>query len=81
MGEIRETQASRWRPYRSTSTTSGPTYEPENTTGWQRFPSYLDRVVPPVLELLAERGLQITFFVVGQDAELSCARGCVVIDR
>jgi peptidoglycan/xylan/chitin deacetylase (PgdA/CDA1 family) len=38
--------------------------------GWESFPSYLDVVVPRVLEMLAERGLRITFFVVGQDAAL-----------
>jgi hypothetical protein len=38
--------------------------------GWERFPSYLDIVVPRVLALLAERGLTITFFVVGQDAAI-----------
>lgn len=37
--------------------------------GWQAFPSYLDVVVPRVLAFLAERGLCITFFVVGQDAD------------
>jgi peptidoglycan/xylan/chitin deacetylase (PgdA/CDA1 family) len=36
--------------------------------GWESFPTYLDLVVPRVLALLAERGLSITFFVVGQDA-------------
>jgi uncharacterized small protein (DUF1192 family) len=36
--------------------------------GWEAFPSYLDVVVPRVLGFLAERGLRITFFVVGQDA-------------
>jgi hypothetical protein len=38
--------------------------------GWERYPSYLDVVVPRVLEMLAERGLTITFFVVGQDAAI-----------
>ena len=38
--------------------------------GWERFPSYLDVVVPRVLEMLAERELTITFFVVGQDAAI-----------
>jgi len=36
--------------------------------GWRDFPTYLDRVVPIVLELLRERGLRVTFFVVGEDA-------------
>lgn len=39
--------------------------------GWETFPSYLDIVVPRVLSFLKERGLTITFFVVGQDAALS----------
>jgi peptidoglycan/xylan/chitin deacetylase (PgdA/CDA1 family) len=38
--------------------------------GWERFPSYLDVVVPRVLEILADRELTITFFVVGQDAAI-----------
>lgn len=42
--------------------------------GWEAFPSYLDIVVPRVLELLAERNLRITFFVVGQDAVLEANR-------
>jgi hypothetical protein len=37
---------------------------------WEAMPSYLDCVVPRVLEILARRKLRITFFVVGQDAEL-----------
>jgi hypothetical protein len=38
--------------------------------GWESFPSYLDVLVPRVLEFLSQRNLQITFFVVGQDAVL-----------
>jgi hypothetical protein len=38
--------------------------------GWESFPSYLDVLVPRVLDFLAQRDLQITFFVVGQDAAL-----------
>ena len=38
--------------------------------GWESFPSYLDVVVPRVLDFLAARGLRITFFIVGQDAAL-----------
>src|SRR5215468_11262683 len=40
-------------------------------SGWQTFPSYLDIVVPRVLEFLEKRRLRITFFVVGQDAALA----------
>lgn len=39
-------------------------------SGWESFPSYLDIVVPRVLNFLDKRGLKITFFVVGQDAAL-----------
>ena len=35
---------------------------------WSSYPSYLDIVIPRVLSFLAERGLTITFFIVGQDA-------------
>ena len=38
--------------------------------GWQSHPSYLDTVVPRILEFLAARQLTITFFIVGQDAAL-----------
>ncbi len=38
--------------------------------GWESFPSYLDVVVPRTLEFLKERNLNITYFVVGQDADL-----------
>ena len=38
--------------------------------GWDSFPSYLDVVVPRFLDFLAERDLNITVFIVGQDAAL-----------
>jgi peptidoglycan-N-acetylglucosamine deacetylase len=38
--------------------------------GWDSFPSYLDIVVPRILDFLEKRGLKITFFIVGQDAAL-----------
>jgi len=37
---------------------------------WQGYPSYLDLVVPRILEFLEKRDLKITFFIVGQDAAL-----------
>jgi peptidoglycan-N-acetylglucosamine deacetylase len=37
---------------------------------WMSFPSYLDILVPRVLDLLAQERLRITFFIVGQDAAL-----------
>lgn len=39
--------------------------------GWRSFPSYLDRLVEIVIERLRKHGLQITVFVVGQDAALA----------
>lgn len=36
--------------------------------GWEAYPSYLDRLVPRVLDFLAARDLRITFMVVGADA-------------
>lgn len=39
-------------------------------SGWESFPSYLDIVVPIVLDELDQLGIQITFFVVGQDAAI-----------
>lgn len=38
--------------------------------GWESFPSYLDVVVPRALRFLKERDLNITFFIVGQDAAI-----------
>jgi len=38
--------------------------------GWDAFPSYLQIVVPRVLEILKARNLSITWFIVGQDAAL-----------
>lgn len=37
--------------------------------GWQKRPTYLPHVVPIALELLEDLGLDITFFVVGVDAD------------
>lgn len=38
--------------------------------GWESLPSYLDVLVPRVLEFLKARNLTVTFFIVGQDAAL-----------
>jgi peptidoglycan-N-acetylglucosamine deacetylase len=40
--------------------------------GWQTLPSYLDIVVPRLLDFLEQLNLKITVFVVGQDA--ACAK-------
>jgi peptidoglycan-N-acetylglucosamine deacetylase len=45
--------------------------------GWEHFPSYLDRVVPRVVELLQEANFKITFFIVGQDAALEKNHGAL----
>lgn len=36
--------------------------------GWDRYPTYLDRLVPRLLEVLEATGLRVTCFVVGRDA-------------
>lgn len=38
--------------------------------GWETFPSYLDVVIPIVLDVLDELDIKITFFIVGQDAAI-----------
>jgi len=38
--------------------------------GWEKFPSYFDIFIPYVLDVLDRLNLSITFFIVGQDAEL-----------
>jgi len=38
---------------------------------WKKYPSYLDVVVPRIIEFLKKRDIKITFFVVGQDAALA----------
>ncbi len=48
-------------------------------TPWRDWPSYFDVVVPRVLSLLAERGLTITFFVVGPDADPGAPRALQAI--
>ena len=45
--------------------------------GWESFPSYLDILVPRVLNFLEKRGLKITFFIVGQDAALEKNRTAI----
>ena len=39
-------------------------------SGWESYPSYLDIFIPMVLDLIDDLNLNITFFVVGQDAAL-----------
>lgn len=38
--------------------------------GWQSYPSYLDVLVPRVLDLFDELKVRITFFIVGRDAAI-----------
>jgi hypothetical protein len=38
--------------------------------GWENFPSYLDLVIPIVLDELEALNIKITFFIVGQDAAI-----------
>ena len=46
-------------------------------SGWESHPSYLDAVVPRILEFLAARRLTISFFIVGQDAALEKNRAAL----
>lgn len=39
-------------------------------SGWESFPSYLDVLLPRVVDFMAARNLKITFMIVGQDAAL-----------
>jgi peptidoglycan/xylan/chitin deacetylase (PgdA/CDA1 family) len=45
--------------------------------GWESYPSYLDVVVPRVLELFREMDLRISFFVVGKDSALEKNRAAM----
>jgi len=38
--------------------------------GWEKFPSYLDIVLPITLDMLDKLDIKITFFIVGQDAAI-----------
>lgn len=38
--------------------------------GWEKFPSYLDIVLPLTLDVLDKLEIKITFFIVGQDAAI-----------
>lgn len=38
--------------------------------GWESFPSYLDLVVPRIVEFFENRNTKITVFIVGQDAAI-----------
>lgn len=61
------------RPYTSVSLDLDNQWSYLKTHGnaeWKEFPSYLDVAVPRILDFLKARNLDITFFVVGQDAAL-----------
>ena len=51
--------------------------------GWDKFPSYLEIVVPHVLDLLDELKIKITFFIVGQDAAIAGNKDILrsIVDR
>lgn len=44
---------------------------------WQEFPSYLDQVIPLSLDIANRCGVRMTFFIVGQDAELEQDRSAL----
>ena len=45
--------------------------------GWETYPTYLDVIVPRALSFFKERNLEITFFIVGQDAALEKNRDAI----
>lgn len=45
--------------------------------GWETFPSYLDIAVPRALDFFKTHDLNITFFIVGQDAALDINREAI----
>lgn len=49
----------------------------QGLAGWEDFPSYLDLVVPRILDTLHRAGVRITFFVVGKDAALEKNRAAL----
>ena len=49
----------------------------QGVSGWESFPSYLDRVVPRILESLQRCDQRITFFVVGKDATIESNRAAL----
>ncbi len=49
----------------------------QGAPGWQSYPSYLDKVVPRILETLDRCGQRITFFIVGQDATMESNRAAL----
>lgn len=44
---------------------------------WEKFPSYLDRVCPRILDFFEQRDIKITFFIVGKDAKLEGNRDAI----
>ena len=49
----------------------------QGAPGWESFPSFLDQVVPRILETLDRCGQRITFFIVGQDATMESNRAAL----
>ena len=51
--------------------------------GWEKYPSYLDIVVPIFLDVFDKLDIKITFFVVGQDAAIEKNKAILksIIDR
>ena len=65
------------RPIASVSLDLDDLWSYQRTHGdpdWERRRSYLSALMPPLLDLLDERGCRITFFVVGADAAVPANR-------
>lgn len=49
----------------------------QGVSGWESFPSYLNKVVPRILDALDRCDQRITFFVVGKDASMESNRAII----
>lgn len=49
----------------------------QGAPGWESFPSYLDKVVPRILDVLDRCDQRITFFIVGKDATIESNRAAL----
>lgn len=49
----------------------------QGAPGWESFPSYLEVVVPRILETLDRCQQRVTFFIVGKDATIESNRGAL----
>lgn len=46
--------------------------------GWREYPSYLDDIVPRIIDFFSRRDTKITFFIIGKDATIEANRKALV---